>query len=352
MCSRGTSSACSLSVCEKIAPSARGLTGSKLQRIEESVSVKVARGGARSDDVSLPVSGEDLGSSVASGSKVTALSKRSGAVALREHEMAMVQIFRRSQDLANAAADEHSVGKTPCPVVVAQTSAKTLRNSVDDASTLKPSCRRGSRVCKKPSKVEVGKREHRNVGPGSSSHNICLEDVRGELPIGSVARKISERSSDVRLECRTRAVRICQAALRHPWIHSPHCSVNGDLLWCCSKCGKKLQSLDGCFPIYRGRNPCATSNPPPVLEERAIIVRDLGLLLLGNSGSAKFRAAPALLAWTKEIEVCRRRTKAFDWSCPDCGWFVPGRVPTSVAACEASCLGAWQGVANGEDTCP
>ena len=36
MCSRGTSSACSLSVCEKMSPSARGLTESKLQRIEES----------------------------------------------------------------------------------------------------------------------------------------------------------------------------------------------------------------------------------------------------------------------------------------------------------------------------
>ena len=132
MCSKGTSSACSLSVCEKMSPSARGLTESKLQRIEESVSVKMARGGARSDVVSLPLSGEDLGGSVASGSKVTALSKWSCAVARREHEMAMVQIFRRSQDLANVAADEQSVGKTPCPVVVAQTSAKTLRNSVDD----------------------------------------------------------------------------------------------------------------------------------------------------------------------------------------------------------------------------
>ena len=111
--------------------------------------------------------------------------------------------------MANVAADEQSVGKTPCPVVVAQTSANTLRNSVDDASTLKPSCRRGSRVCKKPSKVEGVKREHRNVGPRISSHNTCLKDVRSELPIGSVARKISEGSSDVRLGCRARAVRIC-----------------------------------------------------------------------------------------------------------------------------------------------
>ena len=211
--------------------------------------------------------------------------------------------------------------------MVAQTLAKTLRKSVDDTSTLKPSCRRGSRVCKKLSKVEVVKRDHRNVEPRISSHNTCLKDVRGELPIGSVARKISEGSSDVRLECRTRAVRICKAALRHPWIHSPHCSVDGDLRWSCSKCGEKLQSLNGCFPIYRGRNPCATSDPPPVLEERAIVVRDLGLLLPRNSGSAKFRAAPALLAGTKEIEVCRRRTKAFERSCPDCGWCVPEEFP-------------------------
>ena len=169
--------------------------------------------------------------------------------------------------------------KTPCLAVVAQTSAKTLRNSVDDASTLKPSCMRASRVCKKPSRVEVVKREHRNVGPRISSHNTCLKDVRGELPIGSVARKMSKGSSDVRLECRTRAVRICKAALRHPWIHSPHCSVNGDLLWSCSKCGKKLHSLNGCFPMHCGRNPCATSDPPLVLEARAFFCSRFGSLV-------------------------------------------------------------------------
>ena len=140
---------------------------------------------------------------MASGSKVTALSKWSSVVARREHEWAMVQSFRRSQTLANVAADERSVGKAPCSEVAVQASAKTLRNSVDDASTLKPSCRRGSRVCKKQSRAETVKREHRNVGPRSSSHNICLKGVRGELPIGSVARKISEGSSDSRLECRT-----------------------------------------------------------------------------------------------------------------------------------------------------
>ena len=43
---------------------------------------------------------------------------------------------------------------------------------------------------------------------------------------------------------------------------------------------------------------------------------------VSKTGHAKLRAAPALLAGTKETEVCRRRTKAFDWSCPDCGWRV------------------------------
>ena len=60
-----------------------------------------------------------------------------------------------AQNLENVAADEQSVGKTSCPVVAAQTSAKTLRNSVDDASTLKPCCKRGSRVCKEPSGGEA-----------------------------------------------------------------------------------------------------------------------------------------------------------------------------------------------------
>ena len=115
MCSWGTSSACSLSVGEKFSPSARGLPASKLQRTEESVSVKIARGGARSDVVSLHLSGEDLGGSVASGSEVTALSKWRCAVSRREHEMAMVQIFRRSQDLANVAAGEQVRGKNTVP---------------------------------------------------------------------------------------------------------------------------------------------------------------------------------------------------------------------------------------------
>ena len=101
MCSKGTSSACSLSVCEKISPSARGLAESKLQRIEETVSVKVSRGGARSDvEWLLPSVGpleRNIRGRLASGSKVTALSKWSCAASRRQHEMAMVQSFRRSQ---------------------------------------------------------------------------------------------------------------------------------------------------------------------------------------------------------------------------------------------------------------
>ena len=115
LCSSGISSAPSFSVCEKMSPSAHGLTESKLQRIEESVSVKMARGGARSDVVSLPLSGEDLGGSVASGSKVTALS--SGVVLWPVVSMRWrwCRVFRRSQHLANVAADEQSVGKNTVP---------------------------------------------------------------------------------------------------------------------------------------------------------------------------------------------------------------------------------------------
>ena len=116
------------------------LTESKLQKIEEFVSGR----GARSDVVSLPPFGENLGGSLASGSKVTVLSKWSCAALRREHEEAMVQSFRRSQNLVNVVAGDQNVGKTPCPEEAAQASAQTLRNSVDDASTLKPSCKRGS----------------------------------------------------------------------------------------------------------------------------------------------------------------------------------------------------------------
>ena len=72
-----------------------------------------------------------------------------------------------SHKAANVVASDQSAGETPCPGVAVQVSAKTLRSSVEDASTLKPSCRRGSRVCKKPAKVEVVKRDHRNVGPSN-----------------------------------------------------------------------------------------------------------------------------------------------------------------------------------------
>ena len=94
MCSKGTFSACQMSVCEKTCPSAPGLTESKLQSIEEAVSVRVSRRGARSDGVSLPPCGENLGGSLASGS---ALSKWSCAESRREHELSMVQSFRRPQ---------------------------------------------------------------------------------------------------------------------------------------------------------------------------------------------------------------------------------------------------------------
>ena len=132
--------------------------------------------------------------------------------------------------------------------MAAQASAKTQRNSVDDASTVKPSCRRGSRVCKKPSRAEAVKREHSESR--TSPHNVCLKDVRGELPIGGVAGKIFQGSVDVRLECRTRAVKNCKATVRHPWLHSPHYSVDGDRQWSCSICGKKLHSPNMYFPIF------------------------------------------------------------------------------------------------------
>ena len=47
--------------------------------------------------------------------------------------MEMVQSFRQSQNLANDVAGEHSAGNKPCPVMVARTGAKSLRNGVDDA---------------------------------------------------------------------------------------------------------------------------------------------------------------------------------------------------------------------------
>ena len=140
-------------------------------------------------------------------------------------------------------------------------------------------------------------------------------------------KKNAEGSLEGRHECRTRTVKICEAALRHPWIHSPHCLEEGGLRSKCSKCGKKLPSPNVCFPIYFGSAPCSSCDSSTVTEERAKIVRDLGLLLPRNSGSAKHSAAPALWSGSKETEVCRRRSKAFDWSCPDCGWCVPEENP-------------------------
>ena len=52
---------------------------------------------------------------MASGSKVTALSKWSCAASRREHELAMVQSFRRLQNVVNAVAGEQSVGKHTVP---------------------------------------------------------------------------------------------------------------------------------------------------------------------------------------------------------------------------------------------
>ena len=78
---------------------------------------------------------ERRGGCLASGSKVTALSKWSCAASRREHEMAMVQSFRRLHTAANVVASVQSAG----------VSAKAFRNSVEDASTLKLSCRRDSR---------------------------------------------------------------------------------------------------------------------------------------------------------------------------------------------------------------
>ena len=44
-----------------------------------------------------------------------AMSKRSCGASRREHEMAMVQSFRWSQNLANTEAGERSVGKNTVP---------------------------------------------------------------------------------------------------------------------------------------------------------------------------------------------------------------------------------------------
>ena len=64
------------------------------------------------------------------------------------------------------------------------------------------------------------------------------------------------------------------------------------------------------------------------MEERARIVRDLGLWLPRNSG--EIPCYTSALGWelgVRKLRFCRRRTKAFDWSCPDCGWCVPEESP-------------------------
>ena len=50
--------------------------------------------------------------------------------------MAMVQSFRRSHKVAHVVAGDQSAGEIPCPGVAVQVSAKTLRNGVEDASSL------------------------------------------------------------------------------------------------------------------------------------------------------------------------------------------------------------------------
>ena len=155
-----------------------------------------------------------------------------------------------------------------------------------------------------------------------------------------------------RHECRTRTVKICEAALRHPWIHSPHCPEEGGLRSKCSKCGKRLPSPNVCFPIDFGRAPCSSCDSSPVIKECAKTVRDLGLLLPRNSGSLKHSAVPALWSGSKEIEVCRRLFEGFLTGRVQTVDVVSlRRIPTSVVACEAACLGAWRGVADGEITC-
>ena len=90
------------------------------------------------------------------------------------------------------------------------------------------------------------KRDHRNVGPSSSTHNICFKKVGDELPI---------------------------------------------------------PSLNVCFAIFCGRSPCSHCDSSLVIEERGKIVRDLGLLLPRNSGSAKHLAAPAVLSGPRRSKL-------------------------------------------------
>ena len=114
MCSKGTSSACSMSVCEKTSPSARGLSESKLQRIEETVSVKCL--GEERDVTSCRChlvqgpAGEKHGGCLASGSKVTAMSKWSCVASRREHECRASVACRRRQLLLQviSAWEKHS----------------------------------------------------------------------------------------------------------------------------------------------------------------------------------------------------------------------------------------------------
>ena len=170
-----------------------------------------------------------------------------------------------------------------------QVSAKTLRNSVDHASTLKPSCRRDSRVRKNPSRADVVKRVHRNVWAENFTAQYLSKGCRGWTADWKCCQEDFRGSLDIRLECRTRAVRICKAALRHPWIHSPHCSVDGDLQWSCSKC-----TVRNCRAsvVVIPSTVIDIRALPTVIEECAKIVRDLGAHgCFETPGSAKHRAA-------------------------------------------------------------
>ena len=73
-------------------------------------------------------------------------------------------------------AGDQIVEETQCAEVGVKASVRTSRNSAKEASTLKPSCWRGSRVCKKPSRAVAAIRERSNPGSRISSHSILLKE--------------------------------------------------------------------------------------------------------------------------------------------------------------------------------
>ena len=94
-------------------------TSRKLPKFEETVSVKVS---GRCILVLVPA-GENRGGSLF-GIEGQCSVKVELCCVRREHELAMVQSFRRLQKVANVVAGVQSVGKTPCPEVAVQSSAK------------------------------------------------------------------------------------------------------------------------------------------------------------------------------------------------------------------------------------